>query len=73
MSRCAEWPAQTMSGGLLTKSLVCMCAQIDGNRSMDAVFADVSAVVDAIIDKKDPLEAFCRDVPEADECRVYQD
>lgn len=21
----------------------------------------------------DPLEAFCRDVPEADECRTYED
>ncbi|KAH7288632.1 hypothetical protein KP509_31G034600 [Ceratopteris richardii] len=24
-------------------------------------------------DKKDPLEEFCKDAPEADECRVYED
>ncbi|KAH7405549.1 hypothetical protein KP509_15G075300 [Ceratopteris richardii] len=23
--------------------------------------------------KKDPLEEFCKDAPEADECRVYED
>jgi len=24
-------------------------------------------------EKKDPLEAYCEDVPEADECRTYED
>ncbi len=44
-------------------------AQIDGNRSMDTVFADITKVLNAVIAKQDPLEAFCQDVPEADECR----
>mmetsp|Transcript_8397 Transcript_8397/g.20943 ORF Transcript_8397/g.20943 Transcript_8397/m.20943 type:complete len:265 (-) Transcript_8397:228-1022(-) len=47
--------------------------KIDGNRSMDAVFNDCTKVLDAVLAKKDPLEEFCQQVPEADECRVYTD
>lgn len=43
--------------------------QIDGNRSMDAVFNDISTILDSAIAKNDPLEGFCQQVPEADECR----
>jgi len=46
--------------------------KIDGNRSMDAVFGDISKALDAVVANKDPLEAFCQSVPEADECRVYE-
>jgi hypothetical protein len=46
--------------------------QIDGNRSMDAVFDNIRVAIDAVAAGKDPLEAFCQQVPEADECRVYE-
>ena len=48
------------------------CMQIDGNRSMDAVFDNIRVAIDAVAAGKDPLEAFCQQVPEADECRVYE-
>ncbi|GLI59156.1 hypothetical protein VaNZ11_000981 [Volvox africanus] len=46
--------------------------EIDGTKSMDAVFEDISAALDEAITKKDPLEAYCKDQPAADECRVYE-
>jgi len=49
-----------------------LMVEIDGNQSMDKVFANISHVIDAVNAGKDPLEAFCQQVPEADECRVYE-
>jgi hypothetical protein len=46
--------------------------EIDGNRSMDTVFSNITAVLDSAKASKDPLEAFCQEVPEAEECRVYE-
>ena len=46
--------------------------QIDGNRGMDAVYESIRTAIDAVAAGKDPLEAFCQQVPEADECRVYE-
>ena len=36
--------------------LVATCAQVDGNRSMDTVFANCCLALDAILAGKDPLE-----------------
>ncbi|GAX81376.1 hypothetical protein CEUSTIGMA_g8807.t1 [Chlamydomonas eustigma] len=49
-----------------------LMVEIDGNQSMEKVFANISQVIDAVKAGKDPLEAFCQQVPEADECRVYE-
>lgn len=46
--------------------------EVDGTRSMDAVFSDCCLAIDAVVAGKDPLEAYCQEVPEADECRVYE-
>lgn len=46
---------------------------IDGNRSMPAVFDSICAALDAAKAKlDDPLEQYCAQAPEADECRVYE-
>eukprot|EP00955_Chlamydomonas_euryale_P096304 364999-Chlamydomonas_euryale.AAC.27 len=46
--------------------------EVDGAQSMGTVFDNISLVIDAVRAGKDPLEAFCQEVPEADECRVYE-
>lgn len=48
--------------------------EVDGHRSMEAVFSSVhEAISQAAAKKDDPLEEYCAKVPEADECRVYDD
>ncbi|KAG2491753.1 hypothetical protein HYH03_009914 [Edaphochlamys debaryana] len=47
--------------------------EIDGTQSMEDVFDACAAAIDDALVKTDPLEAFCKDAPEADECRVYSD
>jgi hypothetical protein len=51
----------------------CLHTQIDGNRPMETVFNDIVAIMDKAVAAKDPLENFCQQVPEADECRVYSE
>jgi hypothetical protein len=47
-------------------------SQIDGNRSMDAVFDSIRTTMDELQAGVDPMEVFCADNPAADECRVYE-
>jgi hypothetical protein len=58
--------------GLLTRPGPRAAAQIDGNRSMDAVFASITNTLDKLQAGDDPMEVFCMDNPAADECRVYE-
>ncbi|GFR46375.1 hypothetical protein Agub_g7957 [Astrephomene gubernaculifera] len=46
---------------------------IDGTQSMAEVFEAIATALDAAVASKDPLEQFCKDSPDADECRVYDD
>lgn len=48
-------------------------SKIDGTRSMDEVFRDIMKVLDAKAASMDPLEEYCQDIPDADECRVYNE
>eukprot|EP00798_Chlamydomonas_sp_ICE-L_P015246 gene15246-21328_t len=47
--------------------------EVDGNQPMETVFGSITKIIDATLARIDPLEAFCQSVPEADECRMYED
>ncbi len=48
--------------------------QIDGQRSMEAVFGDIAAALDDAKNKlTDPVEIFCADNPSELECKVFDE
>jgi len=50
------------------------CVEVDGNRSIDAVFSSISQAIDECKSKLgDPLEDFCAKNPSDLECKVYDD
>lgn len=50
------------------------CVEVDGNRSMDAVFASICTAIDAAKGKlSDPLEEFCNSNPGDLECKVFDE
>jgi hypothetical protein len=53
--------------------LLVLLAQVDGNRSIDAVFSSIAESIEAAKAKLgDPLESFCSENPSDLECKVYE-
>eukprot|EP00877_Chromochloris_zofingiensis_P006309 jgi/Chrzof1/1931/Cz10g26210.t1 len=50
------------------------CVEIDGNRSMDAVFSNICQVLDECKQRQsDPMETFCADNPSEIECKTFDE
>ncbi|MEW5298783.1 MAG: hypothetical protein WDW36_001866 [Sanguina aurantia] len=46
--------------------------EVEGNRGMPDVFADIAAVLDKQMALRDPMEQYCKDRAAEEGCRVYE-